>query len=1024
MVVTPSFTWRQFYNPYARRQAAVVPGAGIALTTTSTVVNDDNNNKNMGIQSQNREGAIKACKKRATQRKGKARPKYHQSAVPGGTIFISWQHCKVCKAERLLLIKGEKITIPHRAHHVRCPRNRTTRGASATKVASERDSISLMLTNRAGLNTPLGRQLNAQMPSVNFLRPYPLLNPPRRPPPAPKPRSEVVDLETNGSGFEQATQIENPPSIREVIDERIDAYKKDQNKYPYLGTCKYPMALTCAIGYIVKAFEHMKPKATQAPLPSSSDFIEAISRYHKYFPPGVCSFQFPPDIVGGNKPPSPHYHSIVGESFLYIDWKLIDPSLELYCLKCVEEGTPKTDCWLQHERTNWSKNKALFPIWTATGRPTLAVVMQYKCMKCGVILGANDGRVLAILPAAVRAIYPTDPKYSTGTFHFHLDLSDDLEALMKTYANARFVGNKLYQKLGLQYTRKVDSYLSLKPAQDYVSFLEFRRGISPPNYKAIGFYFTQACYSSLTPYGYSQVDRITREMQNVQVSNSDMIACDWTFQAIKNFNLPGAKAIFTANVGKTNEIFTLAIVASTAISQVSHMLVEILQKRENFNPKVLYHDTCPNNQDFFKALFGANIDIRLGLFHLLHRIVDTLDNKCDWYWKALVSLKKTVYKYNDDNYASLLTSLGDGSFDMKGKKYTPREIDDLRHSKRWRERCDPFLKKEIKSGPVIGQAIEEWIVEFKDKSDSMGRSLFTRNTEKIAREQVKKVQWVADPSGVPVYRKIPAGKKSKHQLPKWLSNRPESGLEKFHQFLAHMANTGSGRELADALTFAGTGDHNIKARWREHVNKAKLEGREIPGTVELEGEPPFWDHSYLYLLNRRAESLGLQPIFDFVTPPSDDNGEVFLSEYFEQQKRQNETVGCDKGTKFCNCRICREYSPIVSEVSSEISKNEPNVENPNIFERIQNSENIHSVAPTVPPNSIPMPQLPTVAPTRGLQQNPTLGWAMPFKPCFNWPPFYCIPKKQYYDNKLRGHGRAGRPPKCENRCFSHINQGW
>jgi len=404
--------------------------------------------------------------------------------------------------------------------------------------------------------------------------------------------------------------------------------------------------------------------------------------------------------------------------------------------------------------------------------------------------------------------------------------------------------------------------------------------------------------------------------------------------------------------------------------------------------------------------------------------VDTLDTKCEWYWKALVSVKKAVYKYNEDDYAGLLASLGDGSFDMKGKKYTPREIDDLRHSKRWRERCDPFLKKEIKSGPVIGQAIEEWIVEFKDKSDSLGRSLFTRNTEKIAREQVKKVKWVADPSGVPVYRKIPAGKKSKHQLPKWLSNRPESGLEKFHQFLAHMANTGSGRELADALTFAGTGDHNIKARWREHVNKAKLEGKEIPGTVELEGEPPFWDHSYLDLLNRRAESLGLQPIFDFVTPPSDDNGEVFMSEYFEQQKRRNETVGCDKGTKFCNCRICREYSPIVSEVSSEISKNEPNVENPNIFERIQNSENIHSVAPTVPPNSIPMSQLPPVAPTRGFQQNPALWWAMPFKPCYNWPPFYCIPKKQYYDNKLRGHGRAGRPPKCENRCFSHINQGW
>ncbi len=141
MVVTPSFTWRQFYNPYAGRQAAVVPGAGLALTTTRPVVNDDNNNKNMGIQSQNREGAIKACKKRATQRKGKARPKYRQSAVPGGTIFINWQHCKVCKAEQLIVLRGKKISIPHRPHHVRCSRNRTTRGASATTVTSERDSL-------------------------------------------------------------------------------------------------------------------------------------------------------------------------------------------------------------------------------------------------------------------------------------------------------------------------------------------------------------------------------------------------------------------------------------------------------------------------------------------------------------------------------------------------------------------------------------------------------------------------------------------------------------------------------------------------------------------------------------------------------------------------------------------------------------------------------------------------------------------------------------------------------------------
>jgi hypothetical protein len=31
---------------------------------------------------------------------------------------------------------------------------------------------------------------------------------------------------------------------------------------------------------------------------------------------------------------------------------------------------------------------------------------------------------------------------------------------------------------------------------------------------------------------------------------------------------------------------------------------------------------------------------------LMHRIVDTLDTKCNLYWKCLVELKKCVYQYN------------------------------------------------------------------------------------------------------------------------------------------------------------------------------------------------------------------------------------------------------------------------------------------------------------------------------------------------------------------------------------------
>jgi hypothetical protein len=210
------------------------------------------------------------------------------------------------------------------------------------------------------------------------------------------------------------------------------------------------------------------------------------------------------------------------------------------------------------------------------------------------------------------------------------------------------------------------------------------------------------------------------------------------------------------------------------------------------------------------------------------------------------------------------------------------------------------------AGPVIADAIERWIVEYLNKVDSLGCPLFTHNTKKIAKEQTKKVKWVQD-----MYRQIPAGKRSAHQLSKWQSkNRLEPGLEKFHEFCAHLANTGCGKKLADALTLGGTADHNIKARWREHVNKQKLLGKDIHGTVEYLEEPEFYDHSYLDLLNHCTMSLGIDPIFEFVVvPPRESNGEVFLSKCFEEQQNRNSTVGQDKTTKLCNCRHCQAYSP-------------------------------------------------------------------------------------------------------------------
>ena len=71
------------------------------------------------------------------------------------------------------------------------------------------------------------------------------------------------------------------------------------------------------------------------------------------------------------------------------------------------------------------------------------------------------------------------------------------------------------------------------------------------------------------------MERYTRELQSVKCAS--MIAIDWTFQVIKNYRLPGAKASFTINTD-TGEIAALGIVESTKTSQVSHLVRQALNR--------------------------------------------------------------------------------------------------------------------------------------------------------------------------------------------------------------------------------------------------------------------------------------------------------------------------------------------------------------------------------------------------------------------------------------------------------------
>jgi hypothetical protein len=135
-------------------------------------------------------------------------------------------------------------------------------------------------------------------------------------------------------------------------------------------------------------------------------------------------------------------------------------------------------------------------------------------------------------------------RYATGAFHFHKHTTDELEPIMKTYGNGNCFCKKLYRTMGVEYLRRLETYLlDDSSSTDYVSMQEWTGGNYPPSGASIRSYYQEAERLPSTPYGISNFERYEREIQGV--TTVLLIAIDWMFQVLKNYVLPNAKACFT-----------------------------------------------------------------------------------------------------------------------------------------------------------------------------------------------------------------------------------------------------------------------------------------------------------------------------------------------------------------------------------------------------------------------------------------------------------------------------------------------
>ncbi|KAL7574264.1 hypothetical protein ACA910_012514 [Epithemia clementina (nom. ined.)] len=155
-------------------------------------------------------------------------------------------------------------------------------------------------------------------------------------------------------------------------------------------------------------------------------------------------------------PLNPHYHLVVGQSLFLVNWQSQFPGMTIPC--------PCTECngELKYNRTNFSKNKKLFPLFRLTGPPTCSIVMLYTCKMCKQRFDGNNGNLLKCLPDLVQSAYPVEPKYAEPglTSHIDRDCSHMMEELMVPHINGDLFARLIYSRINKEYLHQFTEYLA------------------------------------------------------------------------------------------------------------------------------------------------------------------------------------------------------------------------------------------------------------------------------------------------------------------------------------------------------------------------------------------------------------------------------------------------------------------------------------------------------------------------------------------------------------------------------------
>ncbi len=899
-------------NPYAKTTAATAATAAVAREKENVPqVN------NMGPQSQRRLTLQERTHQLQSQSHRKKQKVTGQQTLFGDRAFDPLVDCEVCRAKQY----GRAV---HRAHHKLCNNKRGGCSTTATKaLAQEEKRLKLHFAAPLTEAEKCSAQYTTREAVEAFFVPRDL--------PIGKTKMTLTSTTTTTAMTLEATSVMSDGITAAGLCAAVTDILKNPRYAEFHKGSNAPAPMLAFAKVVVESIILNK----QVDIASHFDGLTMT-------------------VPANQQQTEPHYHSIVGQKLLYVDWKRMY-GLDITCPRCQQ-------CPLKNDRTNFSKNKILFPVFVMEGPPLWCMTMSMVCPCCRSRINSNSGEILSKLPAYARVAYPVDSKYALENKNCHIGKSatNMMDLIMPTYGNGDLCSRLLYNAINRSYIDRVEDYYSSYRSKEEVKkepdvYIE-KDGCYitayPPLGDGIRDTYDTACSNSFTSWGISDHDRHTREIQAVRCGL--IFAQDHTHEVTKNYfqkKTIGATALWDVST-ETGEIASAVLVPTTKTIHFSHAAAA-LTRRECFSPAAMYSDTWPVKSDFWNQLFNSKLEGRLGLFHYIQRITKTLKKKHTDHFIAVNGLLNCIYHYNVDDYEMLLKALKEGTLSTK---YSDEDVRALRATKAFRQRYDRYLRKEIRPPNIMASMLDDWFDRFKCSASECsrpargrrdprtGETLFTGDTKEAIRLAKVNAKYLQDPLPIEkMYLVIQPNPNAPHQLKEYMSRRGESSLESFHSMLAHFGNCGMRTTLIDNLNLTGTARHNLSIRHKLRLTSLTQGSRKrIPAAFE--SVVAFFNHSELAHINTVATSAGLAPHkvpFKHVEILPTDNGERFFSEYIAWM---NETKPLyDAASSRCLCKLCNTMRVPVEQREQQQPQPQPTNEAPPTLVR---PNQIHDNVPT------------------------------------------------------------------------------